>query len=1159
MSSPLMPVPGALPREFGAYTLMEEIARGGMGIVYRARQQAINRTVALKVLASGQFAAPDFVERFRIETDAAASLDHPSIVPVYEAGECEGQPFFSMKLIEGVSLAQRLASLEFPMPQREAAELLAKLARAVHYAHQRGILHRDIKPGNVLLDAQGEPYLTDFGLAKLVENSSTLTRTMAMLGTPSYMSPEQARGESKEMTTAVDVYGLGAILYELLAGQPPFAGGTTMETVRQVIDKEPRRPFLLRTGLDRDLETICLKCLRKDPGRRYGSAEALAADLARWQSGEPILARPTPPLERATKWIRRHRALSFAIAAIVGLLVSGVTVSVRQAIRATTAESLANRNLDQSRWNESRAQEARREAAAIAESRRRDLVRMHVAAGNKLVGDGHAFTALLQFLEALRLEQGDPAREDVHRRRLASVLSTSPRLKQLWTTGGQLLTARFHPGAPRAVCGDGQGDVQVFDIGTGAPLISPIITDPPAAYAWFTRDGRFLVTADNQGKLRHWDAETGQPAGPLLATLVKSIPGRTYSDTFDYSPDGRWLIAIVEDGVRFLAVPSGEPAGPLLAERGKVSRVRFNPDSRTASICGEMPLMDVVEVTSGRVVWTAPGIIGPVRRSVFSPDGNMMFTMSRSETDCDIWDLTRGERTMATLQGENSAYDAQFSPDGRWVAMTIGSEARVIRTETGERIGEPMKHGSHVIQFEFSPDGKQLVTASYDRTVRIWDPATGRPLIPALQHAGVVGEARFGPDGQSLLTTESGNTRLWELRGGAGVRLSLPHPLPGGAHIRTSPDGRHFVEFNRAGTVRVWDADSGRVSSGWEEAVPTTAACFNRDGSRFLTAVGNGTIYCREVTTGKELFSLNHPGIVTCLEFSADGRKFLSAGADATVRVWNAGDGTPATPPMVHKGPVLHASFSADGRRLVAGSEDQTARVWDAASGAPEGAPLELLSPVTSVALNADGTRILTVRRHTSRGTDQVAVPGGAQLWNVRTRQPVEPEWTVYSITSYPAAFSPDGQRFLTLQGANSVAIRDSATGQRIAPLLEHVVLPSGFVFSPDGRLVATRAGQFLRVWDAETGEGVSPPLLHADGIDSADWNAGGQELITKADDGIIRIWDLAPVRSSLTELSQLTELLAAHRLEPRMGAVALTPAEMQSRWKALNGGSSGP
>jgi WD40 repeat protein len=188
-----------------------------------------------------------------------------------------------------------------------------------------------------------------------------------------------------------------------------------------------------------------------------------------------------------------------------------------------------------------------------------------------------------------------------------------------------------------------------------------------------------------------------------------------------------------------------------------------------------------------------------------------------------------------------------------------------------------------------------------------------------------------------------------------------------------------------------------------------------------------------------------------------------------------------------------------------------------------------------------------------------VAVPGGAQLWNVRTRQPVEPEWTVYSITSYPAAFSPDGQRFLTLQGANSVAIRDSATGQRIAPLLEHVVLPSGFVFSPDGRLVATRAGQFLRVWDAETGEGVSPPLLHADGIDSADWNAGGQELITKADDGIIRIWDLAPVRSSLTELSQLTELLAAHRLEPRMGAVALTPAEMQSRWKALNGGSSGP
>src|SRR5262245_26831224 len=295
-----------MPRAFGTYELLEEVARGGMGIVYKARQPQINRVVAVKVMAAGQFAAPDFVKRFRTEAEAVASLDHPNIVPIYEVGECEGQPFFSMRFCEGGSLAGRISNREFRITDREATGLLEKLARAIHYAHQRGILHRDIKPGNVLLDAQGGPHLTDFGLAKLVEKESTLTRTMAMLGTPSYMSPEQARGEAKQLTTAVDVYGLGAVFYELLTGQPPFAGGTTMETVRRVLEKEPRRPSVLKPGIDRDLETICLKCLEKDPAHRYGSAEALGADLERWQRHEPVEARPPSAAYRLGKWTRRN-------------------------------------------------------------------------------------------------------------------------------------------------------------------------------------------------------------------------------------------------------------------------------------------------------------------------------------------------------------------------------------------------------------------------------------------------------------------------------------------------------------------------------------------------------------------------------------------------------------------------------------------------------------------------------------------------------------------------------------------------------------------------------------------------------------------------------------------------------------------------------------
>ena len=284
-------------KKFGDYELLREIARGGMGVVYAARQSRLGRLVALKLIASGELASPDLVERFKLEAKTAANLEHPNIVPIYEVGEHQKQHFIAMRLVEGGRLDQQ----GLPLPSRRAAQLMATVARAVHFAHQRGILHRDIKPGNILLDAQGEPHLTDFGLAKLVETESTLTKTMAVLGTPAFISPEQAAGKTNQLTTAVDVYGLGAVLYELLAGQPPFAGGTTLETVRQVLEKEPRRLSSINPAIDRDLETICLKCLEKNPARRYGSAEALADDLERWLRHESIVARPASAGSRLAK------------------------------------------------------------------------------------------------------------------------------------------------------------------------------------------------------------------------------------------------------------------------------------------------------------------------------------------------------------------------------------------------------------------------------------------------------------------------------------------------------------------------------------------------------------------------------------------------------------------------------------------------------------------------------------------------------------------------------------------------------------------------------------------------------------------------------------------------------------------------------------------
>jgi serine/threonine protein kinase/Tfp pilus assembly protein PilF len=309
----------AILGELGDYELLEEIGRGGQGVVFRARQKSLNRIVALKVISLGQWASKTHLKRFRREAEAAASLAHPSIVPIYEVGERDGSCYFSMKFVEGGQLDEVVRRT--PMSTRQSAELIAKVARTVHYAHEHGILHRDIKPGNILLDENGEPHLTDFGLARLLDAQSSVTRTIDVLGTPSYMAPEQAAVETTKLSKATDVYGLGAVLYQLLTGQPPFAGGTTYETIRLLRDTEPRQPRQLNPKIDRDLSAICLKCLEKDPHRRYLAAAGLAEDLEHWLKHEPIQAKPSGIFTHARKWVRRNPSTTVQVALLVALAV----------------------------------------------------------------------------------------------------------------------------------------------------------------------------------------------------------------------------------------------------------------------------------------------------------------------------------------------------------------------------------------------------------------------------------------------------------------------------------------------------------------------------------------------------------------------------------------------------------------------------------------------------------------------------------------------------------------------------------------------------------------------------------------------------------------------------------------------------------------------
>jgi len=313
----------AEPQRFGDFELLQEIARGGMGVVYRARQMTLNRIVALKMILSGRLATDEDITRFRTEAEAAARLQHPHIVAVHDVGAIDGQHYFSMDFIEGTSLAQKLQN--GPLPGRTAARYVRLIARAIHHAHKQGILHRDLKPSNILIDAEDEPHITDFGLAKRLGGDSGQTRTGVVLGTPSYMAPEQAAGKSQQLGPACDIYGLGAVLYELITGRPPFRAETPLDTVMQVMDRDPPPPRLLNSNIDHDLETICLKCLEKDPRRRYATAEALAEDLRRYLNDEPISARSFNVLDRlARTLVRSQHDIAFHTWSTMVLIFAGI-------------------------------------------------------------------------------------------------------------------------------------------------------------------------------------------------------------------------------------------------------------------------------------------------------------------------------------------------------------------------------------------------------------------------------------------------------------------------------------------------------------------------------------------------------------------------------------------------------------------------------------------------------------------------------------------------------------------------------------------------------------------------------------------------------------------------------------------------------------------
>ncbi|GAC1463454.1 MAG: hypothetical protein NVSMB9_00980 [Isosphaeraceae bacterium] len=956
------------------FEVLERLGGGGMGEVFKALQISLNRLVALKIIHTHLHRRTDQLARFRAEAEALARLQSPHIVQIFQVGEHEGCPFFIMELAEQ-DLQSKLGGLI--LSSGDAARLVATLAGAMHQAHQRGIIHRDLKPSNILLGADGTPKVADFGLVKFVDNDTGPTATTeAYLGTASYMAPEQARGKSKQVGPAADIYSLGAVLYEVLTGRPPFQGSTPVGTAMLVVNEEPIAPTRLQPGLPLDLETICLKCLQKSPERRYRSAADLADDLRRFLRNEPIVARPAGWAERLWYWSRRHPDLA---------ALGGVAAA---AVLAVVALSLL--------FGITQARAARREARA-ARLEGRIASGLMIDKGASLCERGN-IGGMLWMARALAdaTRVGADDLEQNIRANLAGWRDRVCLLQAILVQKDVVSAVAFSPDGRLVLTGCTGGLAQLWNAETGKPQGEPI---RPKGSVWgvaFRPDGRQFVLGcgDNSAQLR--DVETG--------TLTRTLPhpDQVRAVAFDPTRESTLLTGCVDGAARLWDAGTGKLL-QTFRHKSEVFDVAFSPDGRSI-LTGSMDrTARRWDVASGRELrrYEAPEQ-GEVRAVSFSPDGRTVLT-GGLDMSARLWDTDSG-RQLHKIPHRSGVIAVAFSADGGTILTASGrGPVQFWREPEHTAIDQFLVHPGVVRVLAVSRDGRRLLTGGQDGSARLWRLNLDEHPRTLLERRGEVIAAAFQHEGQRLVMgCTDGTVRLVDMATGQTQR---PEPVAHQGEVTSlafNRDGRLFLSTSEDRTAVLRDAMTGKpVIPPLKHLAGVTAGAFSPDSRLVLTGAASGLAQLWEVATGKPIRKpFAHPGPVSAIDFSADGRRVATGSWDRKARIWDVASGAMVAGPCPHPGSVLAVAFHPDGGSILTGCEDGSAQLWNASSGKPIGESLKHRVAVSTVAFSPDGTFALTGSQ------DGRAIP-----WDVATGKPLGPSNRVRG-SVLALSFHPDGRAF---------------------------------------------------------------------------------------------------------------------------------------------------